>query len=318
MNEPTLRELGERGLIARLRPRLPSRPDVLVGAGDDCALVAPPSPGEDLVLKSDPILEGRHFLPGTDPRRVGRKALGRVFSDFAAMGAAPRWALADFVAPDTLPVATAEGVMAGFAERAREFGAAVVGGDTSRGDALELHVFAAGAVPHGRAMLRSAARPGDALWVTGRLGRSFESGRHLDFTPRVREGAWLRERGSRACIDVSDGLASELWHLAEESEARLFLDAGAVPFSETCAAMPDPLAHALGDGEDFELLFTVPPEDAAFGDAFRRAFPDVPCTRIGAVLAPQPGGLVVCGAAPGAARELPRGGFDHFVSAPPA
>ena len=314
MNEPTLRELGERGLIARLRPCLPSRPDVLVGAGDDCALVAPPSPGEDLVLKSDPILEGRHFLPGTDPRRVGRKALGRVFSDFAAMGAAPRWALADFVAPDTLPVATAEGVMAGFAERAREFGAAVVGGDTSRGDALELHVFAAGAVPHGRAMLRSAARPGDALWVTGRLGRSFESGRHLDFPPRLREGAWLRERGRRACIDLSDGLASELWHLARESGVRLVLDPAAVPLSETCAAMPDPIAHALGDGEDFELLFTVPPDDAGFADAFRLAFPGTRCTRIGTVGETLAGGLVLCGPGPGA-RELPQGGFDHFETA---
>ena len=318
MNEPTLQELGERGLIARLRPRLPSRPDVLVGAGDDCALVAPPRPGEDLVLKSDPILEGRHFLPGTDPRRIGRKALGRVFSDFASMGAEPRWALADLVAPAALPVAAAEGVMAGFAERAREFGAAVVGGDTSRGDLLELHVFAAGAAPHGRAMLRSAARPGDALFVTGRLGRSFESGRHLDFTPRVREGAWLRERGPRACIDVSDGLASELWHLAEESGAHLFLDAAAVPFSETCAAMPDPLAHALGDGEDFELLFTVPPGDAAFADDFRRAFPDVPCTRVGAVLAARAGGLVTIGTDPATARELPRGGFDHFALATPS
>ena len=309
----TFASLGERGLVRRLRAALPSRPDVLVGAGDDCAVVAW-SDAEDLVLKSDPVREGHHFLPGTDPRRVGRKALGRVLSDFASMGAEPRWALVDLVAPADTPAATADALYAGIGALAREHGVAVVGGDTSRGDALELHVFAAGAVPRGSAMLRSLARPGDSLWVTGSLGRSFESGRHLDFPPRLREGAWLRARGRRACIDVSDGLASELWHLARESGVRIALDPAAVPLSETCGAMPDPLAHALGDGEDFELLFTVPPDDEGFADGFRRSFPGTRCTRVGAVGEPLAGGLVLCGSGPGA-RELPQGGFDHFAAA---
>lgn len=309
----TFASLGERGLIRRLRAALPTRPDVLVGAGDDCAVVAGAGPGEDLVLKSDPVMEGRHFLPGTDPRRVGRKALGRVLSDFASMGAEPRWALVDLVAPAGTPAPVADALYEGIGALAREHGVAVAGGDTSRGDALELHVFCAGAVPHGAAMLRSLARPGDSLWVTGSLGRSFESGRHLDFPPRLREGAWLRARGRRACIDVSDGLASELWHLARESGVRIALDPAAVPLSETCAAMPDPLAHALGDGEDFELLFTVPPDDAGFASAFRNAFPGTRCTRVGVVSGADAEGLVLCGAGP-AARELPQGGFDHFVA----
>jgi len=309
----TFASLGERGLIRRFRAALPARPDVLVGAGDDCAVVAW-SDAEDLVLKSDPVMEGHHFLPGTDLRRVGRKALGRVLSDFASMGAEPRWALVDLVAPAETPAEAADALYEGIGALAREHGVAVVGGDTSRGDALELHVFCAGAVPHGAAMLRSLARPGDSLWVTGSLGRSFESGRHLDFPPRLREGAWLRERGRRACIDLSDGLASELWHLARESGVRLVLDPAAVPLSETCAAMPDPIAHALGDGEDFELLFTVPPDDAGFADAFRLAFPGTRCTRIGTVGEPLAGGLVLCGPGPGA-RELPQGGFDHFETA---
>lgn len=306
----TFASLGERGLIRRLRAVLPSRADVLVGAGDDCAVVAWTA-AEDLVLKSDPVREGHHFLPGTDPRRVGRKALGRILSDFAAMGAEPRWALVDLVAPAETPAAAADALYEGLGSLARANGVAVVGGDTSRGDALELHVFCAGAVPRGSAMLRSLARPGDSLWVTGSLGRSFESGRHLDFEPRLREGAWLRARGARACIDVSDGLASELWHLARESGVRIALDPGAVPLSETCGAMPDPLAHALGDGEDFELLFTVPPGDAGFEAAFRRAFPGTRCTRVGAVDEPCAGGHVRCGPEPGAP-ELPQGGFDHF------
>lgn len=306
----TFASLGERGLIRRFRAALPGRPDVLVGAGDDCAVVAW-SDAEDLVLKSDPVREGHHFLPGTDPRRVGHKALGRVLSDFASMGAEPRWALVDLVAPAETPAETADALYEGIGALAREHGVAVVGGDTSRGDALELHVFCAGAVPHGAAMLRSLARPGDSLWVTGSLGRSFESGRHLDFEPRLREGAWLRARGRRACIDLSDGLASELWHLARESGVRVDLDPDAVPLSPACEAGPDPLARALGDGEDFELLFTVPPDDGDFAAEFRRAFPGTRCTRVGAVGEPLADGLVLCGLGPDA-RELPQGGFDHF------
>ena len=308
----TFASLGERGMIRRFRAALPTRPDVLVGAGDDCAVVAC-NDAEDLVLKSDPVMEGHHFLPGTDLRRVGRKALGRVLSDFASMGAEPRWALVDLVAPAETPAEAADALYEGIGSLARAHGVAVVGGDTSRGDALELHVFCAGAVPHGGAMLRSLARPGDSLWVTGSLGRSFESGRHLDFPPRLREGAWLRARGRRACIDVSDGLASELWHLARESGVRIALDPAAVPLSETCGAMPDPLAHALGDGEDFELLFTVPPDDADFASAFRGAFPGLRCTRIGSVAAPDAEGRVFRGSG-ASARELPEGGFDHFVA----
>ena len=303
----SLAQIGERGLIARLRPILPTGGDVRIGAGDDCAVVALP-PGEELVLKSDPILEGHHFVPGEDPRRIGRKALGRVLSDFAAMGATPRWALLDFTAPADTPVAVADGIYEGLRERAAAYGVAIVGGDTSRGDGISLHVFAAGSVPAGTALRRSAARPGDALYLTGRIGRSFESGHHLDFRPRLPEGDWLRCRPVHACIDLSDGLASELWHIAEESGMRLEVDDKTLPLSDTCRALPDPVAHAYADGEDFELLFSAPETDTALPTAFRAAFPDTPLTRIGSVSAAAPGGGLVLRAG----EPLPKGGFDHF------
>ena len=303
-----LANLGERGFISRLRARLPGRADVIAGAGDDCALVAW-TEREDLVLKSDPVREGHHFLPDTDPRLVGRKALARVLSDFASMGAEPRWALVDLVAPADAPVARIDGVFDGFAELARAHGVALVGGDTSCGDALELHVFCAGAVPHGRALLRSGARPGDLLFSTGPLGDSFATGRHLAFEPRLAEGRRLREAGAHACIDVSDGLASELWHLARESGMHLHVDLSAIPVSPTLAGRPDAAARALGDGEDFELLFAAPgPVDPGPG---ARPWPPA----FGRVAGPAPGGAVTFSAAPGgAARPLPERGFDHFLA----
>ncbi len=307
MGVRTLGGLGERGLIARLRPRLASRGDVVLGAGDDCAVVGPPGAGEELVLKSDPVREGRHFAAGEDPRRVGRKALARVLSDFASMGAEPRWALVDFSAPQSFPVAAAEALYGGIDELARRWNVAVVGGDTSMSDALELHVFAAGAVPRGSAMTRSGARPGDAVFVTGELGGSYESGRHLDFDPKLDEGRWLRRRGVRCCIDVSDGAASELHRLADASRARFSVRSELLPASAAARAKADPVRSALRDGEDFELLFTVPSGLAAAMERdFSASFPGTPLSRIGEV--GEGGGVFLDGA------PLPDSGFDHFSS----
>ena len=310
----TFGSLGERGFVARIRPLLPSRRDVVLGAGDDCALVLPPSAAEELVLKADPLVEGRHFLRSDDPRRIGRKALARVLSDFASMGAEPRWALVDFAAPPETPVSFADGILEGLSDVARRHGVAVAGGDTSRGDAVSLHVFCAGAVPRGEAMRRDAVRPGDAIYATGALGGSFSSGRHFDFEPRLAEGAWLRKRGVRAAIDVSDGLSTEVWHLARASGVRIALDAAAIPLSAAARRAPDPLAAALGDGEDFELLFAAPASDAALAAGFAAAFPGTPLSRIGLAEAPAPGGEAVIAARPGAAPVLlAETGYDHFA-----
>lgn len=307
----TLGAIGERALIARLRQIPQFVPtDVTTSIGDDCAVVHPfPNAPEDFVLKSDPILCGSHFLPSTPAQEVGHKALGRVLSDLASMGATPRWFLVDLVAPSDTPVDYIQSLYQSMSSLAASFQSAIIGGDTCRGNVLELHVFGCGSLPHGTARLRSTAQPTDSLWVTGRLGGSLLSGSHLTFAPRVQEGIWLRQH-AHAMIDISDGLASELWHLAEESHVQIQLDTAAIPFSAAAAATADPLHHALFDGEDFELLFSLP---AALQDTFaiqwQAVFPDLACTPIGWVSQNgTPAVQTTCG------RPVPHGGFDHFTS----
>ena len=304
----TLSQLGELPFIARIRNLTATSPDVVVGIGDDCAVVRLSNDAdEDLVLKSDPVIAGRHFLADTPPEHVGHKAIGRVLSDIAAMGARPRWILVNLVAPGETPIPYIDAIYKGLSALAERHGCIVVGGDTSKGEVFELHVFGCGTLPRGTARLRSGARANDALRVTGRLGGSLPSGAHLTFEPRIREGEWLRERVN-AMIDISDGLASELWHVAEESNARLILDANAVPLSDAAKATKSPLSHALADGEDFELLFSVPPEaEATFDTDWQAAFPNLPCTRIGHVETAQTPEVRFSNGTP-----VPRRGFDHF------
>ena len=310
MEWPTLSDLGEIPLISRIRGRLSVCSDVVTGVGDDCAVVRlTEEADEDLVLKSDPVIRGHHFLPDADPQLVGHKALGRVLSDIASMGARPRWILVDLVAPGDTPVDYIDGVYTGMSALAQKHGCAIIGGDTCKGESLELHVFGCGTLPRGTARLRSGAKPGDIIRVTGKLGGSLLSGSHLSFEPRVREGSWLRSHVN-AMIDISDGLASELWHLADESAAHLILDPSTVPFSEAARGTDDPLAHALHDGEDFELLFTLSEsEDLSFDSRWQEAFPNLPCTRIGRVASHGTASVTTPDGT-----SIPRSGFDHFSS----
>lgn len=259
----TLARAGENAVIRRLTAMLPDRRDVKCGAGDDCAVVATGDKRFDLLLTSDPVIHGVHFSPGAPASAVGHKALARVLSDIAAMGGEPLWALIDVVAPPECPESRIAGIYSGLTRLARRWGVAVVGGDLSEGPQLELHAFCVGRVPAGEAALRSGARPGDMIGVTGSLGGS-ALGHHLRFAPRLREGAWLRNRVS-AMMDLSDGLAADLPRLLEASGAGAVLDAASIPISAAVRRMAGsvaPLAHALSDGEDFELLFTVRPANA--------------------------------------------------------
>jgi thiamine-monophosphate kinase len=240
-----------------------------------------------------------------------------VLSDLAAMGGEPRWALINLVAPPSTPVRRLEAVYRGAAALARAAGLAIVGGDTSAGPGLELHVFAVGRVPRGRALRRAGARPGDRLYVTGTLGGS-RAGKHLRFTPRLAEGRWLRAgRGARALMDVSDGLATDLRRLAAASGVGAELDAAAIPVSAAARATRDgrsALEHALADGEDFELLFAVPAARAArFERAWRRTFA-LRCTCIGCVT-PRRGELALR-QPDGTRQPLALRGFEHFAGGP--
>ncbi len=310
----TIQALGENQLIARLRRLVPGRADVVTGIGDDCAVVrAGRGAPFDWLLKSDPVIEGVHFSPQAKPEAVGHKAMGRVLSDLAAMGGEPLWILIDLVAPANTPVSRLERIYRGAARLARRNGVAIVGGDMARGPVLELHVFAVGRVPRGQAVLRSGAKPGDVIYVTGSLGGSL-AGRHLVFEPRLTEGQWLvGKRWATAMMDVSDGLAADVPRLAAASGVGAVLEAGRIPVSAAARRAKKgltPLEHALGDGEDFELLFTVKAgRAAAFEKAWKAKF-KLRCTRIGHVT--RKAGISL--EAAGKAHPLTQHGYDHFRS----
>jgi thiamine-monophosphate kinase len=249
----TLGNLGEHEVIRRLTAKLGSHPLLRVGAGDDCAVTEIPGTGFDQVFTTDPVIERVHFNEGEQPRRIGNKAAGRVLSDLAAMGAVPQWLLVNVVAPADLDIQFIESVYEGIGALCQRFGATVIGGDLAQGPCLELHLFGTGTVPSKQALLRSGAQDGDCICVTGPLGGSLQ-GKHLDFTPRINEGLFLREAGGvTSMMDISDGLATDLRHILKQSNVGAELSGDAIPKVGN-------LDQALYDGEDFELLFTIGPD----------------------------------------------------------
>ena len=259
-------EIGEHEVIRRLTAVLGTHPLLRTGAGDDCAVTELPGTETDQVFTTDPIVENIHFRSGEKPERIGRKAVGRVLSDIAAMGAQPQWLLVNVVAPPEQNVQALEKIYSGMNALCHRFGAVIIGGDLAQGPCLELHLFGTGIVPSGQALLRSGAQPGDCIFTTGPLGCSIE-GRHLDFMPRIEEGIFLRETGwVTSMMDISDGLATDLRHILSRSGVGALLDADRIPKNGT-------LDQALYDGEDFELLFTVPAEKSdALCVRWRQAF----------------------------------------------
>ncbi|MEI6892099.1 MAG: thiamine-phosphate kinase [Pontiella sp.] len=247
----TLGEIGEHETIRRILPLLGNHADLSVGAGDDCAVCRLPNTGSDQVFTTDPIIEGVHFEPSEKPKRIGHKAVGRVLSDIAAMGAQPQWILVNVVAPPELEFQILEKIYEGMGACCGQFGATIIGGDVAKGESLELHLFGTGLVPQGTAVLRSGAVEGDSILVTGPLGGSYASGHHLDFVPRVAEGLFLRETGLvNAMMDLSDGLATDLRHILTQSGVGAALCSAQIPANGS-------VQEALFDGEDFELLLTA-------------------------------------------------------------
>jgi thiamine-monophosphate kinase len=228
------------------------------------------------------VVEGVHFLASTDPVRVGWKALCRAISDVAAMAGTPEHALITIALTPQTPMRWVESLYRGLRRAAERFGVSIVGGETSRspGPAF-VNVALTGHVERKRCVLRSGGRPGDLLFVTGRLGGSLK-GKHLDFTPRLAEAAWLAKYHlPHAMMDLSDGLASDLPRLAAASGCGFDLDETSIPRTSGCT-----VTQALSDGEDFELLFAVAPKNAdQLERAWRKKFPRVPLTRIGSLTA---------------------------------
>jgi thiamine-monophosphate kinase len=295
----TLSDIGEDALIQRLVGLLPVDPEPAAGPGDDCAVVDLGPAFERLqLLKTDALVENVHFLPSAPPRAVGWKAIARVVSDFAAMGGKPERFLITLALPPQTEVEWAEDLYRGMGDCLRRYGAVLAGGETSSvpaGSAAVIVVAATGSVARSEVTLRSTAQPGDAILVTGSLGGS-GSGKHLTFEPRLEQTTWLVSNFKpSAMMDLSDGLARDLPRMARASGVGYAMDCGSLPVTAGCS-----VAQALGDGEDFEMLFTLADERVAgLLEAWAEVFPELPLTRIGTMVAA------------GRGEEL-EGGWDHF------
>ncbi len=270
----------EDAVVARLARLLPGPGrDVVAGIGDDCAAVRGSERGKLLLLKTDCVVEGRHFVAEDRASDAGWKAACRAVSDIAACGGQPRSALVACVVRAGQEGAWLSGCYRGIARAARTFGFEVVGGELARteGPAV-ITVFMTGDVEKHRLVRRNGGRPGDVLFVTGVLGGSLVSGWHLRFQPRLEQARWLVKRFRvRAMMDLSDGLAADLPRLAAASGTGYSIEPGLLPRRRGAT-----VAAALGDGEDFELLFAVAPRDAArLSAAWKKRWPGIRLTRIG-------------------------------------
>jgi thiamine-monophosphate kinase len=276
-----LRQIGEDRLLARLMPAKGKTKNVIAAAGDDCAVVRSSRPNELWLLKTDCVVEGIHFLATSEAEAVGWKAMMRPLSDFAAMSGLPRFALVTLVAPANKTVRWIEKLYLGLRKAAKKFNVQIVGGETSatRGPTV-ISVSVSGVVEKDRWISRSGGRPGDSLFVTGRLGSSIHR-KHLRFVPRIQESRWLTKNFSiRAMMDLSDGLGADLPRLARASGVGFEIDENAIPRSPNCS-----VAHAINDGEDYELLFAIAPrEQRRLQTAWKRKFPKLFLTRIGRLI----------------------------------
>ena len=294
-----LREMGEDALIARLVELVPRDSDPLAGPGDDCAVIDSGC-GELLLLKTDAMVAGVHFLLETPAEAVGWKAVARVVSDFAAMGGKPHCFLVTLAVPADTPLEWLEGLYRGIGRCLRAHHSVLAGGETSRvpaGSAAVISISATGSVARERLTLRSTAKAGDVILVTGTLGGSLRTGKHLGFTPRLEEADWLVSKYKpTAMMDISDGLAKDLPRMAVASGCGFVLERGELPVTDGCDS-----AQALNDGEDFELLLAVEPAKLrGLLEEWPAAFPDVPLTAIGRMVEECLG-------------ESLSGGWDHFA-----
>ena len=279
-------------------------PGVVVGPGDDCAVLDRGGPELQLIT-TDQLIAGRHYDPARTPvQMIARKALARSVSDIAAMCGQPVASVctASFAGEDAQMATQLFDAMAALG---REWGAPLVGGDFASGSATQFTTTVLGAASRERPgpVLRSGARIGDAVWVTGSIGNSYDSGHHLSFTPRFVEGLELRERlgaALHAAIDVSDGLGRDAGRIARMSGVRVVIESARVPLRDESRGVE----RSIADGEDYELLFVTAGDvelPATLGDG-------TPVTRIGTVV---DGEGAVLRFADGRTVDAAESGWDH-------
>lgn len=314
----------EFALIARYFTR--PTPNAVLGVGDDCALLAP-TPGMQLAVSSDMLLEGTHFAPQDSPAGIGHKSLAVNLSDLAAMGAAPRWATLSIALPE-VNEAWLAAFARGFFRMADAHAIELVGGDTTRGP-LTIAITVMGEVPPGRALRRDGAEAGDDVWVSGQIGSAalalaYRQGRlfmqQIDAArvlpalylpqPRVTLGVALRGLAHSA-IDISDGLLADLGHILDASSVGAEIEFARLPIADVAAKyLADPVTRecVLAGGDDYELCFTAPPTQRAKVE-LAAASAQVAISRIGRITV-QPGLAVLD--ADGEPMPFGKTGYDHF------
>ncbi len=293
-----LRDLREDRLLDQLLSLVARGKSVVAGPGDDCAVVETPNRGNFLVLKTDCVVERVHFFHGTNALDIGWKAMMRPLSDFAATSAVPQFALITLIVPQQTEVAWVKKLYRGLRRAAKQFQVSIVGGETSSTPGpIAISVSVIGFVEKDRAVSRRGGKPGDDLFITGRLGRALKK-KHLQFNPRIVESRWLTDHFSiHAMMDLSDGLGTDLPRLARASKVEFKVDTTKLPLTRGAN-----INDAVSEGEDYELMFAISPRDRLrLQQSWRKKFPNLPLTRIGSLN----GKLKIEN------RKLP-GGYVHF------
>lgn len=309
-----LSTLGEVGLIERLAKTIKVDNTVIKGIGDDCAVIRF-SEEKHLLLTIDMLIEGVHFskirrggkIQDATPFQIGWKALGCGLSDIASMGGVAKYAVVSLGLPSKFSVEFVDGIYRGITTLGRRFGVSLIGGDTDSSNALVIDVAVLGFVEPNRLTLRSGAKVGDIICVTGTLGGSYKSGKHLKFIPRIKEArALVQNYKINSMIDLSDGLSSDLNHIATESKVGACIYRELVPVSKGVSS----LDAALNEGEDFELLFTLPVAEARRLAANKPRGIKVPITQIGEIVNRKVGVKIIDRLSK--VKDLKLKGFSHF------
>jgi thiamine-monophosphate kinase len=273
-----LRDLGEDVVVENIQRLVPADSRIVSQPGDDAAIVEAPRRKNLMVLKTDCVVERVHFDSKTAPELVGWKAMMRPLSDFAAMSALPEFALVTLVVSGNRTMDWVNRVYRGLARAGRRFGVTVAGGETSStpGPAI-ISIAVTGQVEKERWVSRHGGKPGDQLFVTGRLGKSI-AGKHLRFVARIEESRWLTANFFiHAMMDLSDGLGADLPRLAGASKVGFHIEAAVLPLAKGAT-----VRNAIGDGEDYELLFAISLRDSnTLQEKWRKQFPRLPLTHIG-------------------------------------
>lgn len=283
----SLGDIGEDALVKRLIEQLgdgcANDESIILGPGDDCAVVDLAKRGQCdqyQLLKTDSMVEGIHYLADTPAAKVGWKAIARVISDFGAMGGLPSHLLITIAMPPEKSVSYLEKLYQGMQRCASAYGATICGGETSAvpaNAAAVISVAGTGWVEKSRCIRRSGGKRGDLILVTGKLGGSIR-GKHLSFSPRVEEARWLTEHFRvNSMMDLSDGLGSDLPRLAAASQCGYLLNEQSLPLNKACD-----ISQAIGDGEDYELLFTISARSVGqLEQAWAKQFPELMLSVVG-------------------------------------